>query len=178
MNENIKIGVGFLIPAAAIVAFFSSILSEQFLAGILIAVFGVFAWFLYSAVMETNMPNVTGNIIIVFGVLLSVATFLNYGLEQNMFGGFSINLEGVSGAAVLLFFSVLLGMLFRNKPLSPAIEHVATKPEISTATKTINEPDEEPGIDDDEFEYPSYEDYEDFYNEYYGDETSYEYDDD
>ena len=59
MNENIKIGVGFLIPAAALIAFFVSILFEQFLFGILIAVAGIFAWFLYTAVMETNMPTVT-----------------------------------------------------------------------------------------------------------------------
>ncbi len=112
MNENIKIGVGFLFPAAALIAFFVSILFEQFLLGILIAVAGIFAWFLYTAVMETSMPTVTGNIIIVFGVLLSLAAFLNYGIEQNMFGGFSVDLEGLAGSAILLFFSVLCLILY------------------------------------------------------------------
>ena len=65
MNENIKVGFGVLIPVVALIAFFISLLSEQFLVGILIAVSGVFVWFLYAAVVEASMPNFTGNIIIV-----------------------------------------------------------------------------------------------------------------
>ena len=175
MNENIKVGFGILIPVVAIIAFFISLLSEQFLVGILIAVSGVFVWFLYSAVVGAGMPNFTGNIIIVFGVLLSVATFLNYGVEQTMFGGFSLNLEGLSGSAVLLFFVVLLGILFRNKTLAPVAE--------SANSQTIPPPadgERHDGIDGDspndyEYEYPDYKDYEDYYADYFDDESPFEY---
>ena len=175
MNENIKVGFGVLIPAAAIVAFFFSLLSEQFLLGILIAVSGIFGWFLYSAVVETSMPNFTGNIIIVFGVLLSVASFLNYGVEQNMFGGFSFNLEGVSGSAVLLFFAVLLGLLFRNKtpaPVSDPTNNIQVAPPPSDAKR----PEDFYGDrhDDYVYEYPDYEDYEDYYDDYFEDGSPFE----
>ncbi|MDP6991186.1 MAG: hypothetical protein QGF89_00700 [Candidatus Marinimicrobia bacterium] len=176
MNENIKVGVGFLIPAAALITFFVSILFEQFLLGILIAIAGIFAWFLYTAVMETGMPTVAGNIIIVFGVLVSLAAFLNYGIEQNMFGGFSVNLEGLSGSAILLFFSVLLGVLFRNKPLTVARSPVATQPAsplISPVEKELLDDGEE---DDGGYDYPDYEDYEAFYSDYFDDDSPYEYD--
>ena len=170
MNENIKVGFGVLIPAVALIAFFISLLSEQFLVGILIAVSGVFAWFLYAAVVETSMPNFTGNIIIVFGVLLSLAAFLNYGVEQTMFGGFSINLEGVSVSAILLFFAVLLGLLFRNKTLAP----VAGPTNIQTAPSPANGKRSDgfdgDSYDDYEYEYPDYEDYEDYYADYFDDE--------
>jgi len=176
MNENIKIGVGFLIPAAALIAFFVSILFGQFLLGILIAVAGIFAWFLYAAVMETNMPTVTGNIIIVFGVLLSLAAFLNYGIEQNMFGGFSIDLEGLSGSAILLFFSVLLGVLFRNKSFSPARATVTNQPASPLIDPLEKEPVDDSGDDDVGYDYPYDEDYEAFYSDYFDDDSPYEYD--
>ena len=168
MNENIKVGFGVLIPGAAIIAFFFSLLSEQFLLGILIAVSGIFAWFLYAAVVETSMPNFTGNIIIVFGVLLSVASFLNYGVEQTIFGGFSFNLEGVSGSAVLLFFAVLLGILFRNKTLAPVSG--PTKIQATSSPSDSKRPGGFSGDsrDDSVYAYPDYEDYED-YEDYYGD---------
>ncbi len=176
MNENIKIGVGFLFPAAALIAFFVSILFEQFLLGILIAVAGIFAWFLYTAVMETNMPTVTGNIIIVFGVLLSLAAFLNYGIEQNMFGGFSIDLEGLSGSAILLFFSVLLGVLFRNKSFSPTRAPVTNQPTSPLIDPVEKEPVDDSGDDDVGYDYPDDEDYEAFYSDYFDDDSPYEYD--
>ena len=179
MNENIKVGVGFLIPAAALITFFVSILFEQFLLGILIAVAGIFAWFLYTAVMETNMPTVTGNIIIVFGVLLSLAAFLNYGIEQNMFGGFSVDLEGLAGSAILLFFSVLLGVLFRNKPFSLTRAPAATQPASPLISPVEKEPVDDSEDDDVGYDYPDdedYEDYEAFYSDYFDDDSPYEYD--
>ncbi len=176
MNENIKVGVGFLIPAAALITFFVSILFEQFLLGILIAVAGIFAWFLYTAVMETNMPAVTGNIIIVFGVLLSLAAFLNYGIEQNMFGGFSVDLEGLAGSAILLFFSVLLGVLFRNKPFSLTRAPEATQPASPLISRVEKEPVDDSEDDDVGYDYPDDEDYEAFYSDYFDDDSPYEYD--
>ena len=176
MNENIKVGVGFLIPAAALITFFVSILFEQFLLGILIAVAGIFAWFLYTAVMETNMPTVTGNIIIVFGVLLSLAAFLNYGIEQNMFGGFSVDLEGLAGSAILLFFSVLLGVLFRNKPFSLTRAPAATQPASPLISPVEKEPVDDSEDGDGGHDYPDYEDYEAFYSDYFDDDSPYEYD--
>ena len=176
MNENIKVGVGFLIPAAALITFFVSILFEQFLLGILIAVAGIFAWFLYTAVMETNMPTVTGNIIIVFGVLLSLAAFLNYGIEQNMFGGFSVDLEGLAGSAILLFFSVLLGVLFRNKPFSLTRAPEATQPASPLISRVEKEPVDDSEDDDVGYDYPDDEDYEAFYSDYFDDDSPYEYD--
>ena len=170
MNENIKVGFGVLIPAVALIAFFISLLSEQFLVGILIAVSGVFAWFLYAAVVETSMPNFTGNIIIVFGVLLSIAAFLNYGVEQTMFGGFSINLEGVSVSAILLFFAVLLGLLFRNKTLAPVAGPTNIQTAPSPASGKLSDGFDGDSYDDYEYEYPDYEDYEDYYADYFDDE--------
>ena len=58
--------------------------------------------------MESEMPDITGNMIVLLGGMLAVGFFLNYGVTKNMFGGFNINLEGATASAVVLFFSVLL----------------------------------------------------------------------
>ncbi len=103
MNDNSKISVGLLIPAVSIIAFISMLFNESYIAALFVAISGLMVWFTYSAVMNAKMPDITGNIVIVFGVLLSVAFFLNYGLSTTMFGGFEIKLEGV-------FYSISIGM--------------------------------------------------------------------
>ena len=171
MNNNIRVGVGFLIPAVAIVAFISSILVENYLLGIFFAVAGVLVWFLYAAIMQSELPDVTGNVIIVFGFLLSSAVLLKYGWEQNMFGGFVFNLEGAMLSAVLLFFSVLLGVLFRNslssRRLSPNIP-ASLEPQAPTAENTVDSTIEKDQTSEEE-EYGGYnsEAYEAYYSDYY-----------
>ena len=168
MNNNISVGVGFLIPVAAIVAFVFSVFSENFLIGLFIAIAGVLTWFLYSAIMQSEMPNVTGNIIIVFGFLISLAVFLNYGWDRNMFGGYELNIEGAAGSALLLFLNILLGVLFKKSPAGPIVPaskqnppnaDLSAFPPQDTDVTTKNNP-----LELDSF---SPEDYEDFYADYY-----------
>ena len=115
MNSNIKISVGLMIPLVAIIVFSVLIYAENNIAAIFAAIGGLLVWFLYSSVMDAEMPDVTGNIIILFGFLLSTAFFLNYGLTRNMFGGYEINLEGVAISSTLLFLIVLVGISFRQR---------------------------------------------------------------
>ena len=176
MNNNISIGVGFLIPIAAIVAFVFFIFSENFLMGLFIAIAGVLAWFLYSTVMQSEMPDVTGNIIIVFGFLISLAVFLNYGWDRNMFGGYEFNIEGAAGAALLLFLNILLGVLFKKSSVGPVVRaskqdppnsDSSSTPQLDTNDVAKKEPLELEPFDPEDYE--GYEDYEDYYAEYYDD---------
>ncbi len=115
MNSNIKISVGLMIPLVAIIVFSVLIYTENNIAAIFAAIGGLSAWFLYSSVMDAEMPDVTGNIIVLFGFLLSTAFFLNYGLTRNMFGGYEINLEGAAISSTLLFLIILVGISFRQR---------------------------------------------------------------
>ena len=116
MNDNIRTSMGLLIPAIALVGFFYCAILGNFLGAILVAIGGVMLWYIYSLIMESAMPDITGNVVILFGSLLSAAFFLNYGLITNMFGGFSLNLEGAAVAAILRFFSVLIGIEIKFCP--------------------------------------------------------------
>tara|TARA_B100000676_G_scaffold73102_1_gene72845 strand:+ start:2468 stop:3097 length:630 start_codon:yes stop_codon:yes gene_type:complete len=115
MHSNVKISVGLIIPLVAIIVFSVLIYAGNNIAAIFAVIGGLLAWFLYSSVMRTEMPDVTGNIIILFGFLLSTAFFLNYGLTRNMFGGYEFNLEGAAISSTVLFLILLVGISFRQR---------------------------------------------------------------
>jgi len=174
MNSNIKISVGLMIPLVAIIVFSVLIYAENNIAAIFAAIGGLLVWFLYSSVMDAEMPDVTGNIIILFGFLLSTAFFLNYGLTRNMFGGYEINPEGLAISSTLLFLIVLVGISFRqryrvvdNKSFhtTPGTGSQSESPEVVVAKGA--DLDGGAVYDNSEDDYEPYYDYEDDYEPYY-----------
>ena len=115
MANDIKSGVGFIIPAAGVVGFFTSLLLGEYMLSIIIAVLGILIWFIYMLVMESHMPHEMGNMIMLFGVLLSLGIFFSFGITQNMWGGFEFQPEGSIFSLVILFFAILTGLNFRNQ---------------------------------------------------------------
>ena len=181
MNSNIKISVGLMIPLVAIIVFSVLIYAENNIAAIFAAIGGLLVWFLYSSVMGVEMPDVTGNIIVLFGFLLSTAFFLNYGLTRNMFGGYEINLEGVAISSTLLFLIVLVGISFRQRyrgvdsksfDITPGTGSQSESPEVVVAKGV--DLDDGAVYDNSEDDYVPYYDYEDEYDY----EPYYDYDDD
>ncbi len=115
MSNDIKSGVGYIIPASAVIGFFASLFAGSYVLSIAVAVFGILGWFVYMLVVESKPPSLLGNLIILFGVLLSIGVFMAYGITQNMWGGMEFKTEGLLISLVVLFFSILTGMLFRGQ---------------------------------------------------------------
>ena len=118
MANDIKSGVGFIIQAAGVVGFFTSLLLGEYMLSIIIAVLGILIWFIYMLVMESHMPHEMGNMIMLFGILLSLGIFFGFGITQNMWGGFQFQPEGSIFSLVILFFAILTGLNFRNQQVS------------------------------------------------------------
>ena len=114
MGNNLKSGLGYLIPLGAVVGFVFAILTGNYLLSIMFPLAGILTWFLYMIIMQITVPDIIGNIIIGFGGLLTVGIFLVYGIETNIFGGFELSGEGTVFAFLVLFFSILTGMLFNR----------------------------------------------------------------
>ena len=172
--------VGLLIPLIAIIVFFVSIYSGNNISAIFVAIGGLLTWFLYGSIMKSEMPDVTGNIIILFGFLLSSAFFLNYGLTRNMFGGYEFILEGAAVSSTLLFVIVLLGINYKQR--LPGVVSWGNGDD-SSQTKTPEEEtvadigdDHDTLYDDGEVDYDDY-DY-DYDYEPYGDDYDYELEED
>ena len=94
MSENIKIFVGLLVPGVTVAALFFAVFSENYVLGIFLSIFGITSWLIYAVVVKSYWPQITGNIIIVFGALLALSVFLDVGLERNMFGLLNFQYDG------------------------------------------------------------------------------------
>jgi len=169
MSENIKIFVGLLVPAATIVAFFFSVFSENYVLGMFLSIFGISSWLVFTLVVRSSWHQITGNIIIVFGSLLALSVFLDAGLEQNMFGGLNFLSKGIAYSTILLFFSVLLGVLFKNMAPNLSISSVQKSSHKPVANHAKNNNDLEKNEDNTDMsnyypeEDPDYLDYDDKY---------------
>ena len=182
MNNNIRAGVGFLIPAVAIIAFFSSILAENYLLGIFFATAGVLVWFLYAAIMQSELPDVTGNVIIVFGFLLSSAVLLKYGWETKICLVVLFLISRAPCFRLCCFFSLYCWVCCFETVTHPAaflqIYPLLLEPQVPPAESTVDPTLEEDqtskeggydGYNSEAYE-AYYSDYYDYYNENGADE--------
>jgi len=117
MANDVKSGIGYLIPASGVVGFIIALLLGEFLVSILITVLGILVWFLYMLVMESTIPKQMGNMIMLFGVMLSVGIFLGFGVTQNLWGGFEFKPEGSLLSLVILFSGLVWGIRDNNVAL-------------------------------------------------------------
>lgn len=114
MDNDLKSGLGYLIPIGAIVGYVLALMAENFNLAMILAAGGILLWFIYMLVMEIKPPKPFGNIIVFFGILLAGSVFLATGLEQDIFGGFKLKTEGAIYAIMILFFTIMAGVLFRS----------------------------------------------------------------
>ncbi len=189
MNNDTKTTVGLIIPAIFAVLFFIVIFNQNFLNALFVAVSGLLVWFTYSTIVRAKMPDFTGNIVMLYGAMLSLAFFLNYGLTINMFGGYEAQVEGAVGAVMILFFTILLGSLFNSKSelklekLEGSSLENKVIPQEEEVVDYANQPaqaraDNEDAYDDYDYDYDydydeledTYDDMEDYYSEYEYDE--------
>ena len=185
MASSIKSGIGFIIPFGAIIGFVLSIIAENYVLGIFFAVAGMLVWLLYLAVMDTAAPDTMGNFIILFGVLLALAVFMNFGWEQNIWGGIEFKAEGSVLALVVLFFATLSGVLYRQR--LTAVQPQLTSSEQELVDKALRG-EEDPRViivkqemeddnteEEEEDDYEEYKEYDYAYPYYFDEDDEYEY---
>ena len=189
MADSIKTGVGFLIPVGSLIGFIQSLLSNDYITGIIFIIGGLMIWMLYILVVESTTPTLMGNILIVFIVLLSLAVFLNYGLAQNIWGGYELQSDGSIIALLVLFFGGLIGLMFRQHLLGTPVQSLSAEDQSlvnkalgqndndgSTDPKVIVVKQEVPQVkkdneDNEEWDYSNMYAYPpEYYEEYYDDE--------
>ena len=190
MASSIKSGIGFIIPFGAIIGFVLSIIAENYVLGIFFAVAGMLVWLLYLAVMDTAAPDTMGNFIILFGVLLSLAVFMNFGWEQNIWGGIEFKAEGSVLALVVLFFATLSGVLYRQQLASVQPQLTSSEQELVDkalrgeenprviVVKQEMEDDNTDDEDDEDDDYEEYKEYDYAYPYYFDEDDEYIYEDD
>ncbi len=146
MADSIKTGIGFLIPVGSLIGFIQSLLSNDYITGIIFIIGGLMIWMLYILVVESTTPTLMGNILIVFIVLLSLAVFLNYGLAQNIWGGYELKSDGSIIALLVLFFGGLIGLMFRQHLLGTPVQSLSAEDQ-SLVNKALGQNDNDGSTD-------------------------------
>ena len=114
MDNDLKSGLGYIIPIGAIIGYVLALAAENFYLGLVLATAGILLWFIYLLIFEIRPPQPFGNFIVLFGVLMAFSMFLATGLEQDLFGGYILKPEGLVYAILILFFTIMAGVLFRS----------------------------------------------------------------
>jgi hypothetical protein len=86
--------------------------------------------------MESHIPREMGNMIILFGMMLSLGIFFGFGIVQNMWGGYDLKPEGAIFSLIILFFSLLTGLNFRNQQ-KVIQKEVASAPGLSNEDRNL-----------------------------------------
>ena len=146
MADSIKTGIGFLIPVGSLAGFIQSLLANDYITGIIFIIGGLMLWMLYILVVESTTPALMGNILIVFIVLLSLAVFLNYGLAQNIWGGYELKSDGSIIALLVLFFGGLIGLMFRQHLLGTPVQSLSAEDQ-SLVNKALGQNDNDGSTD-------------------------------
>lgn len=198
MDNDLKSGLGYLIPVGSIIGYILALVAESFNVAIIMAAAGILVWFIYILILEIKPPQPFGNIIVLFGVLLALAVFLSTGLEQDMFGGYILKSEGLISAIMILFFTIMAGVLFRtiSRKQDMTVESQLNATDRELVEKALAGKDEEesdPRIvvvkheappkeekeDEPQYDYGDYDPYGYAYPpEYYEEEDDEEYEDD
>jgi hypothetical protein len=126
-----------------------------------------------------------GNFIILFGVLLAMAVFMNFGWEQNIWGGIEFKTEGSVMALMVLFFGTLIGIMFRQRISDVQLLTTREKELVDKALLGHDDPRvivvkqeaEEVDNDEEEDDYEEYDEYDYEYPYYYDEDDEYEYED-
>lgn len=159
MTQNdLKNNFSFFILFLIVLAFVLSFLAENYIMAILFIVGGITFWMLYLNLAKVRIHRQTGAILIIFGVLLFSAVFMAYGVEQDIWGGYRLNSDGVILSLIILFFAVMPGLIFYyiRRPQPPTVPPPTALPSIEkTSSPEVSLPSEK---------YPGFEDYEYYYD--------------
>lgn len=157
-QSELKSTFSYFILILIVLAYIFSFISENYVMAILFIVGGITIWMSYLNLSGVRAHRQTGAILIIFGILLFSSVFMAYGVEQDIWGGYRLNTDGVVLSLIILFFAVMPGLIFYylRRPQAPAVsEPSATAPSTdATTSETIS-----PSV-----EYPELEDYEYYYD--------------
>jgi vacuolar-type H+-ATPase subunit F/Vma7 len=128
---------------------------------------------------------------ILSGALISLGVFLTYGLSKNMFGGIEFRPEGIIMSLIILFFTLLFGMVFKRTIPSENTAPSLTDKEAALVRNALDEDDadntkviivkqddaEKGSEETNEWDYQNYNPYMYAYPPEYYDDENYDYDD-
>jgi hypothetical protein len=172
MTREGRIFISRLIVVLVYTASLAALLFGDFLVTLITIGIGLLCWLFYLLAADLGTPPADGSqadgpqadlgsgsplglavsrVIAGLGVVLALSAFITYGLEQNIWGGYTLNLLGPALAVAVLVVTTLplVVLLLTSKPAAP-VEETSFEPAEAPATL-------EPGDSPEDYEEEEYE---------------------
>ncbi len=188
MTREGRIFISRLIVVLVYAAGLAALLLGDFLITLITIGIGLLCWLFYLLAADLGTPQAdpvsstplglaVSRVIAGLGVVLALSAFSTYGLEQNIWGGYTFNLLGPALAVAVLVVTTLplVVLLLTRQPAAP-VEETGFEPAEAPATL-------EPGYYPEEYEEEGYEEdldedeEEDWEEDEYAEDEDYEEDD-
>ena len=135
MTREGRIFISRLIVVLVYAASLAALLLGDFLITLITVGIGLLCWLFYLLAAGLGAPQAdsgsgaplglaVGKVIAGLGVVLAPSAFITYGLEQNIWGGYTLNLLGPALAVAILVVTTLplVVMLLTGKPVAPGVK--------------------------------------------------------
>ena len=150
MNIDLQKIIGGTILAAGLIVFLFVVSAREFAYSIIVATFTLMSWIGYVITVENNRNyKLIGNIIFSAGIVMGIAIFFMYGVEEVTFprGSFQFKASGIAKSLAVILFSMVPALLFYI--VEDTLPKLAFKKEVPAP---LLEESEEKDYDDDEWE--------------------------
>jgi len=147
MNIDIQKIIGGLILVFGLGIFLFVVTAKEFEYSIIVAAFTLISWIGYTLTIEKKQDyKIIGNVIISTGIIMGVAIFFVFGVEEVAFprGSFQFKASGIAKSLAVILFSFVPALLFYVvEETLPRIAKARTSLPQETETQPINDYDDD-----------------------------------
>ena len=147
MNIDIQKIIGGIILLVGLAFFLFVVTAKEFEYSIIVASFTLISWIAYMLTIEKNQDyKQIGNVIITTGIIMGIAIFFVFGVEEVAFprGSFQFKASGIVKSLAVILFSLVPALLFYvvDETL-PRIAKARTSLPQQTEKQPINDYDDD-----------------------------------
>ena len=147
MNIDIQKIIGGIILLAGLAFFLFVVTAKEFEYSIIVASFTLISWITYMLTIEKNQDyKQIGNVIITTGIIMGIAIFFVFGVEEVAFprGSFQFKASGIVKSLAVILFSLVPALLFYVvEETLPRIAKARTSLPQETKKQPINDYDDD-----------------------------------
>ena len=147
MNIDIQKIIGGTILLFGLAVFLFVVTAREFEYSIIVASFTLISWIAYMLAVEKNQDyKQIGNVIITTGIIMGIAIFFVFGVEEVAFprGSFQFKASGIVKSLAVILFSLVPALLFYVvEETLPRIAKARTSLPPATEKQPINDYDDD-----------------------------------
>mgnify|MGYP001284494154 CR=1 FL=1 len=138
MNINLQQIISNLILAVGMIFFLFVAMAKEFMFSLIIASFTLISWIFYQIIVSQKINyKKIGNVIFLSGIIIGIAIFFVFGVEQVAYpaGSVKFKASGIAKSLAVILFSMLPALMFYI--VEDSIPTISSSKKIKLPQKTI-----------------------------------------